>query len=529
MDKKAPSPRDALGLDEKPTPIDGPPAMGVNEHPFDPPIPDQAMPLRFWLGLIIFIGIALRVIVLVLGPAWDTERAAGPETPRDLFLVQAMIAGKGLSHPHPIDATVAPELARHDRLLLNIQLTGARDTAAELNHMPGYPVVLALLDLLKVPMAALLVAQVALSGLLMGLCFGLTRRLLDSEKAGLVAAAVVAVHPWAIVAATGLGAQVLFACMVVGGLWVVTATWARPWSAAVGGGMLMGLATLVKPLGLAVGPIAALCVLMREPRKGRAVALAGLILVASLAPAALWVLRNEARSGERVLTRQGTLHEYSHTAGALAPELAGVNPAQALLNERQGEESLYATMARVTRGRIAEQPEEYALLAGRRLATRVGDHGVDRLYQQLGLTWRPTGLRTSVLGHDAPIWLPHGWGDRATHGLGATWMTINLLLAGLAIAGFAGLLVRRRWTALLTLAALALWLALAWPLPAESGRLALIAVQAAVVGTLILPAPQRVKKPKRKRKLKDRWMSDDAEDEAPRTPKLLEQPTMRPL
>ncbi|MEX2543554.1 MAG: hypothetical protein WD316_00360 [Phycisphaeraceae bacterium] len=510
--------------------IDGPPAMGTaRTHPADAALSDQAMPLRFWLGLIIFVGIALRVIVLILGSAWQIDRAANPETPRDLELASAIIAGKGLSHPHAIDALAAPQLLTHDRLLLNLQLTGARDTAPELNHMPGYPTLLALLDLLHIPLQGLLFVQVALAGLLIGLTFAVTRQLLGSEKAGLLAAAAVAVHPWAIVSSTGLGTELIFALLVVAGLWAVTAVSARPFSAAGGGGLLMGLATLVRPLGLLVGPIAAACVLFREPRKGRAVVLAGIILVISLAPAALWVVRNDLRSGERVLTHAGTIRAYFDTTATLShPASSGVSPAETLLNAQEPGESLYGTMARITRREAAERPADYFHVAGQRAATRLSDHGVDRLYGQLGLTYRPTGLRNAVLHHAPPVAPAHGWADAATHSLAAGWMSFNLLLAGLALAGLAALALRRRWTALFTLVALGLWLTFAWPLPTHDGRLALIAVQAAAIGALLLPAVQRVKKPRKKRKRKDRWMTDDEADD-PAASSVLHKTSMRPV
>jgi 4-amino-4-deoxy-L-arabinose transferase-like glycosyltransferase len=169
-----------------------------------------------------------------------------------------------------------------------------------------------------VGLLAQILLDVAACGLI-GLALG---RLFD-HRVGVVAAFVYAVDPYlALYASALLLSDSLFVFLLVAALALVAAGWgeARParriWLHAALGGVL-GLATLVRPIGLLVAPACALFLAARD-RRPRAAVLGGAValLMAFALVVGPWVLRNQRQFGVASLSPVGSyILLVDHVAG----------------------------------------------------------------------------------------------------------------------------------------------------------------------------------------------------------------------
>jgi 4-amino-4-deoxy-L-arabinose transferase-like glycosyltransferase len=103
-----------------------------------------------------------------------------------------------------------------------------------------------------------------------------------------VAGVLAALHPGLIVYSATLMTEPLAALGVMAAALVV-ATRARPATAALGGGLLVGLATLVRPPSLLSGPLLAFC---WRGRRGSALLIGALTTTVAIATVLPWTMRN---------------------------------------------------------------------------------------------------------------------------------------------------------------------------------------------------------------------------------------------
>jgi len=146
------------------------------------------------------------------------------------------------------------------------------------------------------PVVAMLLAA-ALGALASAACFDLSRRAFGGLRAGLTGGLAVALHPGLVFYTPAILTEGVTASLVALGAWL--ASRAHPRSPAVPIallGALFGLATLVRPQTIVLGPLFAWAALREAAPRTRALGAAA-TLFASLAVTAPWTLRNRERLG----------------------------------------------------------------------------------------------------------------------------------------------------------------------------------------------------------------------------------------
>jgi 4-amino-4-deoxy-L-arabinose transferase-like glycosyltransferase len=226
------------------------------------------------------------------------------------FLV---IRGGSLTAPDSVDyLSLAARLAHDGRYA-----SPGAIFPADLNRPPGYPVLLALTNVL----AHISLQRVALIQILLGAAFagGLTcvvGRWLGSRY-GLVAGLAMALD-WSTVLYTPLIlADALFAMVFATGIaLVVSCLVRRSMRDAVLGGAALGLATLLKPAGIVALIAVALAICVKPRANWRAVPtiiVCGLVVLP-------WAVRNDDRYGIFTLSTIDTVNLYFYTAEGVAHE-----------------------------------------------------------------------------------------------------------------------------------------------------------------------------------------------------------------
>lgn len=164
----------------------------------------------------------------------------------------------------------------------------------EVFRTPGYPLFLAILDLLPgARLPWLVISQIALGLFLVGLTFGLARRFLSPRRA-LVAAAVIALDPGHVLYSQLVMSDVLFATLVMAALWLTPKVAEnRSLTLALGLGAVLSAATSVRPLGLLLlVPVAGFLVMHRAGWRS----LAPVLALGLLFPIG-WMARNHSCCG----------------------------------------------------------------------------------------------------------------------------------------------------------------------------------------------------------------------------------------
>ncbi|WP_406698705.1 glycosyltransferase family 39 protein [Singulisphaera sp. Ch08] len=188
---------------------------------------------------------------------------------------------------------------------------------------PGYPLFLAVCRFLfgDRPLAVRLV-QAGLGVLCVWLVYRLTGQLVpERAKLGaerrrwtppLVAAALVAFHPYFLVTSALILTEAVFLPLMLFGLWALAVLWAgddadpsrRQWAWALGAGLAWGAAILVRPSWALFPPVALLawCVASGRGRRVAAARGAVLVVLGIVVVMAPWWVRNERLFGRFVPT-----------------------------------------------------------------------------------------------------------------------------------------------------------------------------------------------------------------------------------
>jgi hypothetical protein len=379
------------------------------------------------MAMIILAAICLRMMAYALGPMGDIDRAMSADTAAAIELASAAAATGSLA---PFDGWTAGE-----------------EATATPPPLPGYPLVLAGVLAVGLPLDALVLAQVAMSALLAWLTYALAWSLLRDRTAALVAAGIVVLHPAMIVASLTLSPHVLFLVAVLAALSMIASPLRHDFAGGVLAGLCLGLAVMLKPLTILVAPAVAMWMILRG-RNLAAVGAGTVLVVASLTPAGLWMLRNHAAGGPV------WPHQTSILTG-LDEGVALSEPAAMLMRVREQAAPVF-----------------------------VG-HGVPELAARFGIT--PEPIATPLL---LPIIEPARLLTVRDGGtaLAILWTLGNLVLAVMALAGCLMLLVRG-WlpTVLLAVAGCGLVLVTAATPGDEWARLVALPLQALVASAVMLP------------------------------------------
>jgi hypothetical protein len=450
-----------------------------------------------WGGpaLLVAVALGLRLGALALGPAHDLRRAMQGDSPRYLELADnlARIGSFALREDEsgPMHGPAAKLRAARGEL----EVRNAQGLRPEVLRTPGYPAFLGAVAWLGLPMMAALIVQCVLSAAAVVGVYALGIIVLPDRRAALLAAMVVAVHPADILAANTLLTESLFTTMLLGATWLALQGSARmPVSA--GAGLVVGLAALVRPVGMLLGPVIGLWMWLRDPR-ARTAGAAALLTATSLLPLGLWAGRNaQLGTGWRISTLD-SIQNYTKTVAYMRMAGAGmhdyprdwVNTLTPLYGELgrkvcPGETVLHA-MDRLTLAEIGGHPLLYGRVLGASAIKFMTDHSAGLFAQMMGWPYRSTGLRDALLGgghKGVPV--PIGPAVAAS-----IYFVFNLALAVGMVAGLVSLMRQGYRSQALGLAAMVGYFVLATQaVGLERMRVPVLGFQAlAVAGGLMLP------------------------------------------
>lgn len=156
---------------------------------------------------------------------------------------------------------------------------------------PGYPLFIALILAVFKNIAVLPLAQILLAALSCGLVFLIGERLF-SRSVALGAALLFAIEPAVISNAFVAMADILFVFMMLCGVYVLTVR-KRTSPYLFFGGVLMGVMTLIRPLGLYVIPLVLFWLVWEERAEWRTLCRTGVLFLAGAALVVMpWMVRN---------------------------------------------------------------------------------------------------------------------------------------------------------------------------------------------------------------------------------------------
>ena len=450
-----------------------------------------------YLSMIFGIALALRLLLMMMGPIGHIDLAYTAESTQTLTLAENLIQEKvfGLTE-HP-KGSLAGQL---DRMRID-RGEASGGLHREVYETPGYAAALAAFGLTGLGLTLWLVLQCLIGAMCVPAAYLLGRGLLGCKTPATVAAAVVAVHPLMVLAPATLSGEALAMLLVLTGLAAVaggaSGAGGRGLWAAVGGGLSLGVAALVSPVLVWLTPIAAAWMVLTE-RRIQAVALAGVLLLAAVIPVGGWMLRNSNHHGQPWLSAQTAVDRYFGSAVAMSgPEAAPYEPAavaeqMATLRTQleaaaPGEATVLSTLDRLGRDAVAGDRLGY-FAAARRLAPRFAlDHQLDEAYARLGIAYIPAGAAASRLGEAVGSASPE---EPVTAQVVNAWVLGNLLLVVLGVIGGGLMLWRRQVAPLLLLLGIAGYVV--WFIPAgqwDALRLPLLAIQAVAVGVIFGSSP----------------------------------------
>ena len=447
---------------------------------------------RRWIVGIAATALVLRLTLFAAGPAAVPDRAFDPDSPRYIELARNLSRYGRFGKAEERTGAVHAPLARLRESRGEIEPRDDRGLRPEIFRTPGYPFFIALLSTAGRPVASVLVAQAFLSTTGVVLVFLIGRRLFDSARAGLIASAIVALHPADIVASNSVLGETLFTTLLLSGLWFVLAR-KRPASSAGLGGILIGLSVLVRPISILVGPALAAWMLATRPCRATA-GRAALVTVLSIAPAAAWMARNHSVGFGFRLSSVPTINALFYTAAymdirAARGDTSADWPAtvdrtfdRLRRDVRPGEVDTFDTMRRLALTRIAKAPLLYGKVLASSALKFLTDHSAGTLWARLGQAYRPTGLRDHLLRGEVSM-------PDANPALlvALAWTGWNALLALLAAAGLLWMICRRHWAPLLLLGGILLYFLLATQANGlERFRLPVLGIQALAVAVLVV-------------------------------------------
>jgi 4-amino-4-deoxy-L-arabinose transferase-like glycosyltransferase len=230
----------------------------------------------FWRGLwaVLILALALRVPVMV-AISLEPERAITGSDAEQYLALANNLADEGV-FSRESTPPYTPEVFR----------------------TPGYPAFL--VPFVQIfgerPLLPVVIAQVMVSVLAVWVTACLARRLFDG-RIGLWAGGLIAVMPVSILMTGAIYAETVFAALLVGAGWLLIDSLERSrWTMSAAAGLVLGIATLVRPIGL---PMIALWAILPLTKRSihRALPHVLALLLAFGLPVGAWMGRNAALFG----------------------------------------------------------------------------------------------------------------------------------------------------------------------------------------------------------------------------------------
>jgi hypothetical protein len=395
-----------------------------------------------------------RLLLLFLGPWQHPGRAFQPDSYRYVLLAEALRRHHSFGLPEPkglMHQSVAKLRAENGTL----PAADADGLRPESFRTPGYPTFIAVIESLGGNVRAVLAIQclvgaaMACLAAFIGLSLGL------SARSAFLVGLLWALHPGLIVFDAVLLTESLFNGFVVIALFLAC-RW-RPPLCLIGAGILLALATLVRPLGLLYIPAALAVAWPRLPSKLLGMMI--LVLAAGLPPA-LWAFRNQAVGEGLRLTSVGDLNLLYYTAAYSVSEErredwleSWPNRVQELTDRLSGKlqpgEDMVPAARRLALDEIRTRPRMVARVQGKSWLKLFFDHSLPTLASTLGLSYQPSGLFSALLSgdDDSP---PRQQGSSLALRIAAlTWMSLNVLIALAALGGIAQAIRKHQWRILI--------------------------------------------------------------------------------
>jgi hypothetical protein len=396
-------------------------------------------------------ALVLRLGVLFTGPWAEPTRvyADSPDSPRYAQLADTLLTHRTFGKPAE-DGLMHGAVERLRRGNGTLPTPDANGLTTEGFRTPGYPLFLAAFGGTSGLRLAYLVQ--CLLGAVAAVCVMRIALALDAPpRAALAAGWLWALHP-GVVTADGLPlTESLFGTLALIGL----AAAARPTSTAGRAvpGLLIGLAALVRPLGLLYLPTALILIWRSAPqRKWPAVGVA--VLVAVL-PSAAWAVRNaNAGHGPRVST-VGELNLYFYGAAYVVSEDRGDDwfaswpqrvdeLEQRLAGKLQPGQDVFAAARGEALAEFRSRPTTTAKVLAKSEVKLLIDHSAGLAAGLYGVEYRPSGFFSDLLRGKFDTSKLSVWGLIAL-----PWTALNGLLALLAAVGLARAARHRRWALML--------------------------------------------------------------------------------
>jgi hypothetical protein len=260
-----------------------------------------------------------------------------------------------------------------------------------------------------------------------------------------------ALHPGLIVFDCVLLTESLFNVVALTGLFLacrVRSPWAIIWA-----GLLLGLATLVRPLGVLYIPAALALAWPHVHSKAISVVV---LATAAFIPPTLWAFRNQAVNEGFRVTTVGDLNLLYYTAAyAISEERredwleSWPTRVDGLTNRlsrrlKPGEDVVTAAR-RLAWDQIRQRPKSVLKIQAKSWLKLFVDHSLPAAAETLGIAYRPSGLFSNLIMNSEPR--PQGpqGNSLATSILALGWMGLNVLIAVAAIIGANRALHHRDW------------------------------------------------------------------------------------
>ena len=198
------------------------------------------------------------------------------------------------------------------------------------NFTPGYPMFIAMFQAMGLGGMMLMIAQIMLACWTAVMTFKLTRLFDLGVKTGIVAAILIAIDLPSMVFGSMIMAETLFTALLMTGLWLFIDYLKMPakWPMAMGAGMFLGMAVLVRPVGLFL-LVVLLMVALWELRRIKFWRLGAIMLMMGFAmPVGPWMMRNHTTLGSPVVSTVGNSNLYWYRASAVVAERDGLSRAE---------------------------------------------------------------------------------------------------------------------------------------------------------------------------------------------------------
>jgi len=439
-------------------------------------------------------AVALRIALVMNGPAVAIERAMEPDSPRYIELANNLNASNVFAREAERTGVVHVPLAELRRERGELEEPNAVGLRPEIFRTPGYPLLISVVLLAGQTLDKLLLLQCVLSVFTVLMVFLIGRQLYQSNTPAILAAIGVALHPADIVSSASLLSETAFAFMMILGLWLSVLGRRNP-SWGVIGGLAIGAATLVRPISILLGLAIALWMITTQ-RDRKALIAAACIFVSSLIAPAAWMARNASVGYGWHISSVPTVNGYFYTANYIEINKRGGDYAkdwspvageqfETLRKEIKDDETTFDAMKRLTVQTIKAEPMIYGKLMARSSVKLMTDHSAGALMTRLGREYQPTGLKDKLLKGDFSL---QGVNDRPAFFVAAGWTIWNLLLAGLTVIGAGVMVYKRQWSALLLLGGIIVYFMLATQVNGlERFRVPIIGIQLLIIGALFAP------------------------------------------